>query len=537
MADETLDFEVKFEASAEAGTFSGYASVFGGQPDGQGDVVAAGAFRQSLADHKTAGSAPLMFWQHDDWQPIGVWTDVHEDAKGLKVSGRLVLDTERGREAHALMKAGAINGLSIGYRAREFERRRDGGRLLKRLDLVEISLVSLPANGRARVTSVKTAATDAADTEKGNRMEDEIQTEVDDTTVTIDMSQVKAQLDEVEAQVKAIDERAGQIEVKLNRPGAFAAKPADDEEVERKAFERYLRGGETAMAPDEVKTLRVGDNVAGGYLAPDQMLNEIQRDLVLFSPVRSAARVSTTSSAAVILPKRTGTLTAQWVGETETRPSTEPAYGSAEFAVRELACYVDVSAQMLEDSAFDIEAELAFDFAEEFGRAEGAAFVNGDGAKKPFGFMQDPDIGATNGGHASQITSDGLIDLYHALPTFYAANAVWGMNRTTIGDVRKLKDSQGRYLWVDPISEGNPPTILGRPVVEMPDLEDVAANAHPVAFGDFRQGYRIFDRQMLQILRDPFTQRTEGKIRFHAWKRVAGGVGKAEAIRKLKIAT
>lgn len=112
------------------------------------------------------------------------------------------------------------------------------------------------------------------------------------------------------------------------------------------------------------------------------------------------------------------------------------------------------------------------------------------------------------------------------------------MSSTTLGTVRKFKDGQGRYL-VNIAGLDNTPvtTILGRPVIEAPDMPDVGANASPIVFGDFSQGYRIFDRVSLSILRDPYSQATKGFTRFHGRRRVGGGVGKSEALRRLKIAT
>src|SRR5262249_6749620 len=155
---------------------------------------------------------------------------------------------------------------------------------------------------------------------------------------------------------------------------------------------------------------------------------------------RQAARVGQTASGSVIVPKRTGKPTASWVGETQSRLSTESAYGQAEIPVDELACYVDISNRLLEDAAVDVAAEVAFQLAQEFGRAEGAAFVSGDGVKKPLGFMSDTNIAYTPGTDASAIKADGLIDLYYALAPFYRQRAVWMCNGSTLAAIRKLKD-------------------------------------------------------------------------------------------------
>lgn len=152
---KTKDFALHVKDLSEEGTFTGYGSIFS-NVDSKGEKVMPGAFAESLARHRREGSKPLMLWQHDPSEPIGVWDDLVEDGIGLKGTGRFVLETTRGREAYALLKAGALKGLSIGYR--EIEAEPDGNiRLLKKLDLVEISVVSFPANRRARIDAVKEA--------------------------------------------------------------------------------------------------------------------------------------------------------------------------------------------------------------------------------------------------------------------------------------------------------------------------------------------------------------------------------------------
>lgn len=335
-----------------------------------------------------------------------------------------------------------------------------------------------------------------------------------------------------------ITKRLDAIEVKVNRPGAGGARSEDETAaIERKAFTTFLRKGREALGADEVKSLRVSDDTSGGYLAPAEFSKEVDKNVVQFSPVRQAARVGATSSGSVIVPRRTGRPTASWVGETETRSATEAAYGQVEIPIDEIACYVDVSNKLLEDAAVDVAAEVAFDLAEEFGRAEGAAFVSGDGVKKPLGLMSDTGLSYTPGTDASALKADGLIDLFYALAPFYRQRGVWMMNGKTLAIVRKLKDGQGLYLWGGPLAAGVPETILGRPVVEAVDMPDVGTGAFPVLFGDFASAFRIYDRISLSLLRDPYSQATSGLTRFHARRRVGARVVRPEAVRKLKIAT
>lgn len=150
---KTKDFSMQVKSVSDDGTFEGYGSVFG-NVDSYGERVMPGSFAGSLNKHRREGTQVLMLWQHNPDQPIGVYDDLAEDAKGLWVKGRLVLEVQRAREVHALMKANAIGGLSIGYR--EIKAQPDGNvRNLEELDLREISPVTFPANRRARIESVK----------------------------------------------------------------------------------------------------------------------------------------------------------------------------------------------------------------------------------------------------------------------------------------------------------------------------------------------------------------------------------------------
>lgn len=154
---EVRSFALQIKATGEDGTVEGYGSVFGVR-DNYDDVIAKGAFVQSLKDHKASGTMPAMLWQHDADKPIGVWTEMVEDEKGLRIKGQLAMETVKGKEAHALLKMGALNGLSIGFMSKQWAYDRETEvRTLTEIDLWEVSLVTFPANEKARVTNVKSA--------------------------------------------------------------------------------------------------------------------------------------------------------------------------------------------------------------------------------------------------------------------------------------------------------------------------------------------------------------------------------------------
>ncbi len=136
----------------EENRIAGYASLFDLRDQG-GDTVQTGAYKRSLASLTSAGRSIKMLWQHDPLKPIGVWDEVYEDEKGLYVSGRILDDVQIGREALSLLRAGAIDGLSIGYRTIRAEKSAKGGRSLTEVDLWEVSLVTFPMLPEARVQS------------------------------------------------------------------------------------------------------------------------------------------------------------------------------------------------------------------------------------------------------------------------------------------------------------------------------------------------------------------------------------------------
>ena len=149
--------KLEIKGVSDAGEFEGHGSVFNVE-DSYGDIVVAGAFKRSLDEHRAAGTLPAMLWQHDSSQPIGVYTDMKEDGAGLYVKGQILLETRAGKEAHALLKAKAIRGLSIGFVERDSSYDKlTGIRTVKDVDLWEVSLVTFPANRSATVEQVKGA--------------------------------------------------------------------------------------------------------------------------------------------------------------------------------------------------------------------------------------------------------------------------------------------------------------------------------------------------------------------------------------------
>lgn len=291
--------------------------------------------------------------------------------------------------------------------------------------------------------------------------------------------------------------------------------------------------------PDEIRALIVSADPGGGYLAPPETSTEFIRDLVQYSPIRSVATVRPTVAPSVIYPRRTGITNAKWKGETQAQEASEPGFGQVEITVREINTYVDISNQLLADSAGVAEAEVRRALAEDFGQKEGLSFVKGSTALEPEGIMSNANVGYKPSGNAATLganPADLLIDLMCSLPAPYRARGTWLMSSTTLATIRKIKDNQGQYIWQPAFVLGQPEMILGRPVLDVVDMDDVGAGKEPIAFGDIANAYRIVDRVELSVLVNPYIRATEGITRIHAIRRVGGAVVQPAAIKKIRCA-
>ena len=361
------------------------------------------------------------------------------------------------------------------------------------------------------------------------------------------LSKIEAKLDSyeemnqkltiAEQNAEQIKEQVSKIETMVTRPDSgFESKQVDEY---LNAFDRYCRKGLDGLQPDEKKALTVSNDSTGGYLAPPEYVRELLKTITEISPIRSIARVRSTGARSIQIPKRDGQFAAQWVSESGTRSETTGyTVGLEELPAHEMYALVDISEQDLEDTVFDLEAEMQSEFAEQFAKAEGTAFVSGNAVGKPQGFM-DATITEVNSGSAAAITADGLISLVHNIKSDYTRNGTFVFNRATLASIRKLKDTAGQYVFQPGMMLGGNMvnTILGHPYVEATDMPSEGSNTYPVAFGDFRRAYMIVDRVNLAVLRDPFTQATTGNVRYIARKRVGGQIVQAEAISKLKCST
>lgn len=354
------------------------------------------------------------------------------------------------------------------------------------------------------------------------------------------------------------DERIANLESAMNSIGAGNPNIGSpvigslvDPEYSR-TFASYFRKGEgddvlrSANAIGERATIQaamsVGDNSAGGYLAPvewDRKISEAQRAT---SPMRRLATVQSTSVGAFTTLWNNDAWGSGWTGETAARPQTSTASLSPiTFPTGEIYAMPAATQRLLDDAAIDVESWLRNSVRKEFNRQEGIAFLAGDGVNKPAGLLTYGEGGINAAAHPggaidvteTAITVDSLVDFLYGLAAPYRQNATWLMSSLTAAVLTKMKDADGNLIWRESLIAGQPSTLLGRPVEIDEGMPGPVAGAMPIAFGDFRAGYLINDRIGTRILRDPYTNKPF--VMFYVTKRVGGGLLDPNAIRLLKL--
>ena len=360
---------------------------------------------------------------------------------------------------------------------------------------------------------------------------------------------IVARQDAADQALGALRSAVEEVKSRLDR-SARQSRPAIDGATvvspELKGFvDGYLRMGQTG----ELKSVTGAVAGDGGYAVPREIDALIAAQMKTTSPIRGVAQIVQTGTAGYRKLITNSTANSGWVSEIGARPETLTSkFNEIVPPMGELYANPSASQAMLDDAGFDLEAWLAGEIATEFARAEGSAFINGSGTNQPKGFLQQPTALTTDPTRAFgtlQHTVTGnasgfdaapelkLIDLVHSLRAAHRQGAVFIMNTKTLAAVRKFKAADGSFLWQPGIYENAPARLLGYPVVEAEDMPDVAANALPIAFGNFRNGYIITERRATSILRDPYTNKPY--VNFYATKRIGGQVLDSDAIKLLKI--
>lgn len=313
----------------------------------------------------------------------------------------------------------------------------------------------------------------------------------------------------------------------------------------KSAFDGYVRAGR--MADLEQKGISV-PGMAGGAVAPPETERFVLRRLAQASVFRQIAQVRQISANSFKKPVSTAQGVSGWVNETAARPETTPPTVSVlTFPTFELYAAPSATQALLDDSQVNIDQWLADEVQDSFAAQETQAFLFGDGVSQPQGLLSgtpaaEPaawgSMGFFTTGAAANLGSapiDSLLSLVYGVKAQYRPGARFLLNRRTAAILRKIKDAQGDYIWAPPSRIGEEASLWGYPISEIETMPDVAANAFPIAFGDFMKGYLIVDRVGLRVLRDPYSNKPY--VLFYTTKRVGGGVQNYDAIKLLKVST
>lgn len=385
-----------------------------------------------------------------------------------------------------------------------------------------------------------------------------------------------AKLAKIDAHIDSLGEMKSKLEkmeTKLARPGVMDGGRQDGESKEaveyRHAFLDWMRAPadherqqKAAAAAKQLEAKSrdgretrstqtvTSTGSAGGFALPEIIERQIARLSVDISPIRQIATVRTVGSPDYKELFDINGAGFEWVGETDTRNQTNtpdlaevaPTFGMA-------SAKPQASEESLDDLFFDVESWLVSSAAEAIAQGEGAAFVSGNGTKKPTGFLAGPTPVTTadssrafgtlqyiaSGQAAALPTSaDVFYDLVYSLRARYRNNAQWVTSKLVLAALRKYKDTSGQYLWQPALTAGQPATFMGYGITEAEDMPAVGAGAFSLAFGDFKEGYLIADRVGMRITRDEIT--TPGFVKFYVRKRVGGKIRNSQAIKLLKIA-
>lgn len=318
-------------------------------------------------------------------------------------------------------------------------------------------------------------------------------------------------------------------------------KPSNAPKIEKggRANDEYSRSFWNVMRAktpnyEFVNALQEGENGEGGFLVPDEFERTLVQALEEENIFRKIAKIIRTDSGTRAIPVVSGHGSAAWLDEEKPFVDSDETFGQVTLGAHKVGTTIKISDELMQDSAFDLEGYMASEFARRIGAKEEEAFFTGDGVGKPLGILAasgGADVGKVTAA-ATSIKADEIIDLFHSLRPAYRKNAIWMMNDTTISELRKLKDSNGQYLWQTSLAAGTPDTLLGLPVMTSAYMPEIKAGNKTIAFGDFKY-YWIADRLGRTFKRLNELYATSGQVGFIGQQRVDGKLILPEAIKVL----
>lgn len=323
------------------------------------------------------------------------------------------------------------------------------------------------------------------------------------------------------------------LEAKFKKDTSFKVFVAEDtqkdiseltSEEKVKAYSYALFTGDEAT----LKALSEGVPADGGFTVPQDFYNALLEELEEQSVMRSMVTVVPMNTNVLTLTEGGDGPEVYWTAEGATKTTTTMEFTQPTITAYKLAAIIYMTDELMDDSAFDLTQVLVRRFAMKMAQAEEKAIIAGTGVGQPTGIFVDANVAAR--AVAGNLSFDNIIDLIYDLPVRYRRNARFIVHNNNVRELRKIKDNDGRYLWQDPVSAGQPATIQGYPVIETYDCPE-----SEIAFGDYREGYWLGDRQRMtvKITNDTETTFTQDKTAIRVVQRIGGTVVFPQAIKKL----
>ncbi len=436
---------------------------------------------------------------------------------------------------------GILRSLSVGYITQRQEEPKNGEYRVTKWQPFECSLVAAPADINANIKrNMEAKKMDINDLKKERKTLKDSMKEIAQTRDISDkqkteLETMQEKVRTLNLQISVLDEKDPEPKknrtVKIELGSALADTPEFRASPEyAKTYDKFLRFGKASLDSAEFRTLTLASDVSMGFAVPEEFETKMVKALENANIMRTLCKVIKTKNDRKI-PVLTGNTTANWINENGSYTASDITVGQKFLEAYKLGVLTLASEELVQDSAFDLSSFLSDNFGTAMGAVEEAAFVSGVGPGKPAGVIQDAETGVTSS-DTSLIAPDELIDLVHSLKRQYRKNAIFLMNDSTLAQIRKIKDSNSRYIWQESLKSDAPSTLLGRPVYISEEMPTVAAGEKVILFGDLSY-YWICDRtgKYFQELRERYAEL--GQVGFRANQRVDGILTLPEACKLL----
>lgn len=491
---------------------------------------------------------PLIVAHDDRTLPVGIVESLRIENKELH--GVLRFSKSQDQVWNDIQD-GILRSLSIGYITQRTESLDDGSYNVTRWQPYECSLVAAPADINAKIkrdlnqNNRSGNFMDVNDLKKTRKTAKEKMFELAKTRELTseqknDLAKVKEEVRTLTMQIEALEmddidddtpQTRGTPKIELGATHRDTQEFKASKEYIR-VYDKFLRFGKASLDSAEFRALTVGTDASMGYVVPTTFEKNMVKALDENNIMRSLCRVIKTDSDKKI-PILTGHTTAAWIAENGTYNPSDPSVGQKTLEAHKLGVLCLASEELAYDAGFDLGSFLSEDFGKAMGDKEETAFLAGTGSGQPTGVLVDATVGKTTAS-ATAITGDELLDLVHSLGRAYRKRAVFMMSDDTLLLLRKLKNTDGDYIYQESLKEGEPSKLLGRPVYFSESMPAPTAGNKAILFGDLSY-YWIADRtgRFFQELRERYAEL--GQIGYKANQRVDGKLILPEAVQVLQM--